>query len=102
MALAFNNMSFRNIVTVPFRKNVISIGILENLKLIKIIISNVLYFQESDRFNRLLSVMRRSLKNLKSAIRGEVVMSSELDRMYSSLLNNEVPAMWSKVFYIVH
>jgi len=55
--------------------------------------------QELERFNRLLSVMRRSLVELQRAIRGEVVMSQELDRMYSSLLNNEVPEVWSRVAY---
>ena len=59
----------------------------------------IVLLQETDRFNRLLQVIRRSLKNLKSAIRGEVVMSQELDFTYSSLLNNTVPTVWSKVAY---
>lgn len=29
----------------------------------------------------------------------QVVMSADLDRMYSSLLNNAVPAQWAKVAY---
>lgn len=59
----------------------------------------IVLLQEIDRFNRLLNVMRKSLKNLQSAIRGEIVMSLELDKMYSSLLNNEVPESWAKVAY---
>ncbi len=55
--------------------------------------------QELERFNRLLGVMRRTLGDLQRAIRGEVVMSSELDRMYSSLLNNSVPELWTRVAY---
>lgn len=40
--------------------------------------------QEVSRFNRLLSVMRNSLVLLKKAIKGFIVMSEELDSMYSS------------------
>ncbi len=59
----------------------------------------IVLLQEMDRFNRLLNVMRKTLKSLQAAIRGEVVMSGDLDRMYSSLLNNQVPAQWTKVAY---
>lgn len=55
--------------------------------------------QEIDRFNRLLVTMRRTLVELQKAIRGEVVMSQELDRMFTSLLNNQVPLLWSRVAY---
>jgi len=55
--------------------------------------------QEMDRFNRLLNQMRRTLGDLQRAIRGEVVMSLELDKMYTSLLNNQVPQLWQKVAY---
>lgn len=55
--------------------------------------------QEIERFNRKLNVMRRTLAELKKAIKGEVVMSMELDRMYQSLLNNQVPLLWQKVSY---
>ena len=40
--------------------------------------------QEVSRFNRLLQVMRSSLILLKKAIRGFIVMSEELDSMYSN------------------
>ena len=55
--------------------------------------------QEMERFNRLLSQMKSSLSELQRAIRGEVIMSSELDKMYSALLNNEVPDLWTRVAY---
>ena len=55
--------------------------------------------QEVDRFNRLLNVMRKTLAELKKAIKGEVVMSLELDKMYQSLFNNQVPQLWQKVSY---
>ena len=55
--------------------------------------------QEVARFNRLLSVMRASLDELQKAIKGLVVMSSELDSMYLSMLNLQVPENWAKVAY---
>jgi dynein heavy chain len=55
--------------------------------------------QEIDRFDRLLVTMRRTLIELQKAIRGEVVMSQELDKMFTSLLNNQVPLVWARVAY---
>lgn len=55
--------------------------------------------QELARFNRLLIVMRASLEELQKAIKGLVVMSSELDSMYIAMLNNQVPGNWEKVAY---
>lgn len=55
--------------------------------------------QEYTRFNRLLTVMRNSLILLKKAIRGFIVMSEELDSMYSSFQNGKVPRNWEKVAY---
>jgi dynein heavy chain len=40
------------------------------------------------RFNKLLSVMRSSISQLKKAIKGFIVMSEELDSMYISIQNN--------------
>ena len=40
------------------------------------------------RFNRLVNVIKNSLKNLKMAIEGLMVMSQDLDSTYYSLLNN--------------
>jgi dynein axonemal heavy chain len=55
--------------------------------------------QEAERYNRLLNVIRTSLYDLQRAIRGEVVMSMELDKVYLSLMNNQVPDMWAKAAY---
>lgn len=51
------------------------------------------------RFNRLLDQIRLSLKHLKLAIEGMMVMSETLDATYFSLLNNQVPVLWNKVAY---
>ena len=47
----------------------------------------------------LLSMIKKSLNELKRAIKGEVAMSSELDKMYQALLNNQVPHLWKKFSY---
>ncbi|XP_037092151.1 dynein heavy chain 6, axonemal-like [Pollicipes pollicipes] len=56
--------------------------------------------QEVDRYNRLLRVIHSTLADLKRAIRGLVVMSEELDRVYRAFVNNQVPAFWGKVGYL--
>ena len=55
--------------------------------------------QEVTKFNNLLNVMKNSLVQLEMAIKGLVVMSQELDEMYTSFLNNTVPNLWKKVAY---
>eukprot|EP00741_Cyanophora_paradoxa_P000409 tig00000404_g400.t1 len=55
--------------------------------------------QEMDRFNRLLSTMKRSLEELQKAIKGLIVMTLQLDDMFTAILNNRVPAIWEKVAY---
>jgi len=55
--------------------------------------------QEVDRFNNLLRVIKNSLRQLQKAIKGLVVMSLELDLVYTSFLNNQVPVLWSSAAY---
>ena len=55
--------------------------------------------QEMAKFNRLLARVSSSLTELARAIKGLVVMSAELDKMYTSLLNNQVPELWAAVAY---
>lgn len=47
------------------------------------------------RYNRLLEVIAGTLKDLLKALKGLVVMSSQLELMASSLYNNTVPEMWN-------
>jgi len=51
----------------------------------------VFFGQELDRFNKLLSVIRKVLIDLQDAIAGTVVMSQDLDNVYNKLLINQVP-----------
>ncbi|XP_026216049.1 dynein heavy chain 6, axonemal isoform X2 [Anabas testudineus] len=55
--------------------------------------------QETDRFNNLLRVVKMSLVTLQKAIAGLVVMSEEMDRIYTSFLNNQVPTHWADSAY---
>lgn len=55
--------------------------------------------QECARFNTLLGVIQKSLAALRKALKGETIMSAELDQMYLSLINNQVPDMWKNKSY---
>jgi dynein heavy chain len=55
--------------------------------------------QELVRFNGLIDVMRSSLSELQRAIRGEVVMSSELELMYNCFVFQKVPPSWENAGY---
>ncbi|RKP20476.1 dynein heavy chain 6, axonemal, partial [Rozella allomycis CSF55] len=76
----------------PERMKVDSDGRLENCLLTVLI-------HESHRFNKLLQIIVASLENLIKAVKGLVVMSSELDLVFYSLLNNQVPLIWSNAAY---
>jgi len=55
---------------------------------------NTVLQQELLRYNRLLSIVRSSLQNIGKAIKGEVVMSVELEDVCNNLFDNKTPAMW--------
>lgn len=55
---------------------------------------NTVLTQELDRFNTLTKVIKTSLKNLKLAIKGEVLLSADLEAALNSLKVGKVPAMW--------
>jgi len=55
--------------------------------------------QEIDRFNNLLRVLWLTLDNIKKAIKGLVVMSADLEQIYTSFLNNQVPTQWASAAY---
>eukprot|EP00952_Eustigmatos_sp_NYUAD-ZCMA_P010064 41495-Eustigmatos_ZCMA.PRE.1 len=51
------------------------------------------------KFNRLLNTMSSTLTDLQKAIKGLIVMTQDLDMMYTSFLTNRVPGLWSKVSF---
>lgn len=56
--------------------------------------------QEIDRFNILINTLMNTLRDLQMAILGQFVMSLDLELMFSSFLNQKVPALWEKVSYL--
>ncbi|XP_059505480.1 dynein axonemal heavy chain 1 [Stegostoma tigrinum] len=60
---------------------------------------NTVLIQEVIRYNRLLQTIVQSLKDLLKALKGLVVMSSQLELMAASLYNNTVPELWNSKAY---
>ena len=60
---------------------------------------SVVLGQEIERFNKLTEVLLLSLKQLRMAIKGVIVMTGDLEHMHTNLLNNQVPAIWQRAAY---
>ena len=60
---------------------------------------NTVLQQECMRYNKLLNQMNSTLKDVRKALKGLVVMSTELDALSTSLYNNQVPLMWESKAY---
>lgn len=59
---------------------------------------NVVLLQEIERYNVLLNEIRQSLTDLEKGIQGLVVMSSELEDIFSCLYDARVPPSWSTAY----
>jgi len=55
----------------------------------------VVLYQECERYNKLLTAMKRSLNALQKGIQGTVVITAELEAIFDALLVGRVPQAWS-------
>jgi len=60
---------------------------------------NTVLTQELDRFNNLTKVIKNSCHDLKKAIKGELLLSTDLEAALNSLKDGTVPEMWISKSY---
>ena len=60
---------------------------------------NTVLTQELNRFNLLMKVITTSLEDLQKALKGEVLLSGDLEECMHSLFDMRVPEMWMKRSY---
>ncbi|KAK9508782.1 hypothetical protein O3M35_006257 [Rhynocoris fuscipes] len=60
---------------------------------------NTVLRQELIRYNRLIKVIVKSLKDVVKAVKGLVVMSSDLEEVHFGMLVGKVPNMWASKSY---
>lgn len=51
------------------------------------------------RFNRLIKVVKSTLVEVQRAVKGLVVMNSELEEVYQSMVVGRVPKAWGSKSY---
>ena len=55
---------------------------------------NTVLTQELNRFNGLIITIISSLKDIKKAIKGEVLLSNDLESALAFMIDGKVPGMW--------
>lgn len=59
---------------------------------------HVVLLQEIQRYNALLLLLRSSLKDLCRAIKGQVVMTEQLEEIFICMSEGRVPPFWSRAY----
>jgi dynein heavy chain, axonemal len=57
---------------------------------------NTVLTQELSRFNNLIRTIKSSLKDMKRAILGEILMSEDMEAAMISMTDGQIPGMWLK------
>ncbi|XP_026670097.1 dynein heavy chain 10, axonemal [Ceratina calcarata] len=57
----------------------------------------IVLFQELDRFNKLIIMMKRTLTDLRKAIAGEIGMDMTLESISAALFNGILPQEWARL-----
>jgi len=60
---------------------------------------NTVLCQELVRFNKLTKVVKKSLQDIRKAVKGLVVMSSDLEDVAIAMAKGRVPGVWAGVAY---
>ena len=60
---------------------------------------NIVFFQELERFNKLLILIKSSLLDILNGLRGIIIMSDELEEMLDSISKGKVPLKWKSKSY---
>ncbi|CAB3248907.1 unnamed protein product [Arctia plantaginis] len=59
----------------------------------------IVALQECERMNRLMGEIRRSLKETELGLKGELTISSDMEKLMESLFMDKVPESWTKLAY---
>ena len=62
---------------------------------------NTVLIQEVIRYNVLLSIMDINIKNLQKALSGKIVMNDDLEKISTSLYNNQKPEFDPNSRYLI-
>jgi dynein heavy chain len=54
---------------------------------------------ETERFNRLLRFISAYIQDLEKAVKGEMIMTEELESTYQAILKNQIPNSWREMAY---
>lgn len=55
--------------------------------------------QECQKFNVLIKHINETIQTIKKVIKGEIQMNEEVEAIFDSFFNNQVPASWKKISY---